>query len=176
MKHFQQNLLILLACGLCLLCTWQWYRQTRQRMQIQDLSRLVYEKSVAVRDATNSIATLNHQIAQMDSRLTELRETARTNAEVIVSLKRRRDGLETANEGLTNEIAQYQQAVDAMTTKLKAAYDGINKQNAALQELVAQRDEFVKKYNDSVQERNGIVAKYNELAARVKKMQSGQSE
>jgi hypothetical protein len=38
---------------------------------------------------------------------------------------------------------------------------------------LAQRDEFVKKYNDSVQERNDIVGKYNGLIDQVKKLQTG---
>jgi hypothetical protein len=38
---------------------------------------------------------------------------------------------------------------------------------------VAQRDEFVKKFNDEVQDRNEVVAKYNDLAARVQKLQGG---
>ena len=33
------------------------------------------------------------------------------------------------------------------------AYDGIKKQNGALKELTAQRDEFVQKFNDSIKER-----------------------
>ena len=171
MKNFQQNLLILLAIGLCCLCAFQWVGQTRQRNEIQKLNQLVYDKSVAIRDYTNSIATLNHQIAQMDASLSELRNTARTNAETIAAQRRELDRLETVNQGLTNEITQYKQATDAMTARLKEAYNGIQKQNESLKELVAQRDEFVKKYNDSVKERNDIVAKYNELAAQVEKLQ-----
>jgi chromosome segregation ATPase len=176
MKSFQQNLLIALALGLCGLCAYQWYNQTLQRVQIQSLNQLGYEKSVAIRDYTNSIATLNHQITQMDARLTELKETARTNDQIILDQQRELTRLETVNGGLTNEIAQYRQAADTMTAKLKQAYDGINKQNESLKELLAQRDEFVKKYNDTVRDRNEIVAKYNDLAAQVEKLQSGKSK
>ncbi len=35
MKNFQINLFIVLALGLCGLCTWQWYEQTVQRTEIQ---------------------------------------------------------------------------------------------------------------------------------------------
>jgi uncharacterized coiled-coil DUF342 family protein len=55
---------------------------------------------------------------------------------------------------------------------LKEAYEGIARQNESLTNLVAQRDEFVKKFNDSVNDRNDIVAKYNELAAQIEKLQS----
>src|SRR5580693_7509948 len=159
MKNFQQNLLVVLAIGLCALCTCQWYGQTLQRNQIQTLNQLVYDKSVAIRDYTNSIATLNHQIAQMDARITDLRDTAVTNEQLMVAQRR--------------EFSALQATSDVLEAKLKEAYDGINKQNETIKEVVAQRDEFVKKFNDTMKERNEIVAKYNELAAQVEKQQGG---
>ena len=57
--------------------------------------------------------------------------------------------------------------------KLKDAYAGIEKQNEALTNLVAQRDDLVQKYNDEVKDRNDIVAKYNDLAKQFEKLQSG---
>ena len=42
--------------------------------------------------------------------------------------------------------------------------------------LVAQRDEFVKKYNDEVQDRNNVVAKYNDLARQMEKLQAGSKQ
>jgi chromosome segregation ATPase len=159
MKNFQQNLLVVLAIGLCALCSWQWYSQTFQRNQIQTLNQLVYDKSVAIRDYTNSIATLNHQIAQMDARITDLRETVSTNELLLVAQRR--------------EINSLQANGDALEAKLKVAYDDINKQNDVIKEVVAQRDEFVKKFNDTMKDRNEIVAKYNELAAQVEKQQGG---
>jgi chromosome segregation ATPase len=173
MKHFQQNLLVALATCLCGLCVYQWYYQTLQRSQLQALNQLVFEKSAAIRDATNSIATLNHQVAEMDARLTELRGTMKINEATILDQKEELARLQTANGALTNELAQYQDAVGTLTNKLAEAYTGIEKQNTALKELAEQRGEFVKKYNDEVKDRNEVVAKYNELAAQVQKMQSG---
>ena len=175
MRSFQQNLLITLALTLCGLCAWQWYRETGQRNAIDTLNQRVYEKSVALRDATNSIATLSHQISQMDAQLTELRAQARTNELTLADQVRDIGRLRLQGESLTNEIAEYKAAVEKLNAKLKEAYDGIQKQNVAVKELVTQRDEFVQKYNDSVKDRNDIVAKYNELAAQVRKLQ-GQSK
>jgi uncharacterized coiled-coil DUF342 family protein len=63
--------------------------------------------------------------------------------------------------------------VAALEDRLKQACLGIDRQNAAITNLVAQRDEFVAKYNDSVKDRNSVVAKYNELAKQVAKLQAG---
>ena len=170
MKNFQVNLFIVLALGLCGLCVWQWYEQTVQRTEIQTLNRMVYDRNAAIQGYTNSIATLNHQVNQMDTRLTEIKAVAATNEQLIISQKAEIVQLQFANETATNEIAQYKAAVDALEAKLKEAYAGIDKQNGAISNLVAQRNDLVQKYNDEVKDRNDVVAKYNDL---VKQVQSG---
>ena len=173
MKNLQQNLLIVLALALCGLCAFQWYGQTVQRNEIGTLNQLVFERNAAIQSYTNSIATLNHQVDQMDARLTEVKAAAATNEQTVVSQKAGIARLQFANLNLANELAQYKQAMGTLESKLKEACAGIEKQNEALTNLVAQRDDFVKKYNDSVKDRNDVVARYNEFAARVQRLQGG---
>jgi len=174
MKDFQQNLLIALALGLCALCVYQWRGQTLQRNEISTLNRTVYEKSAAIQGYTNSIATLDHQVAELTAHMTELRQSAHTNEQLLADQRREVGKLQTTNEGLTNQITEYKKAVDTLEARLKESYAGIQKQNDALKELVAQRDEFVKKFNDSVKDRNDVVTKYNDLAAQAaEKLQGG---
>ena len=172
MRNLQQNLFILVALSLCGLCVYQWYGQTLQRNDIQKLEQTVFEKSAAIQGYTNSIQTLDRQIAQMDARITELKAQVKTNAEWVVTQKREFNRLQATADGLTNQIAEYRSAVESLQGKLKDAYSGIQKQNEAMKELVAQRDEFVKKLNDSVKERNDIVNKYNDLVSQVGKNQT----
>jgi chromosome segregation ATPase len=173
MKNFQVNLFIVVALGLCGLCAWQWYEQTVQRMAIQSLNRMVYDRDAAIQNYTNSIATLNQQVNRMDASLVEMKAEAGTNKQLIVSQSAQIAQLQFANENFTNEIAQYKAGVDALEAKLKEAYAGIDKQNAAISNLVAQRNELVQKYNDEVKDRNDIVHKYNQLA---EKFQSNTSQ
>ena len=172
MKNFQVNLFIVLALGLCGLCAWQWYEQTVQRTTIQSLNRMVYDRDAAIQNDTNSIATLNQQINQMDTSLTEMKAAAATNEQLVITQKAEIEQLQFTNEIFTSEIAQYKAGVDALEAKLKEAYAGIDKQNAAISNLVAQRNDLVQKYNDEVKDRNAIVEKYNELAKQVQKLQS----
>jgi chromosome segregation ATPase len=169
MKNFHQNLLIVLALGLCALCLYQWYDQTVERNHIEKLNQLLAEKSTAMQGYTNSIATMNDEIARMDSSLTELKQTDQADNEIILGQKRDLNRLQLTSEVLTNQIAEYTNAVATLETKLRDAYDGIKKQNAAIQELTAQRDDFVQKLNDSIKDRNGIVNKYNKLVKQVEK-------
>ena len=173
MKNFQQNLLIILALALCGLCAWQWYEQTIQRDEIGTLNGIVYQKNADIQNDTNSIAVLNHQIEQMDARITEIKSAAATNEQLVVSQKREISRLDFNNLNLTNEVNQYKQVVETLQSKLKDAYADIGKQNGTITNLVAQRDDFVKKFNDSVKDRNDVVAKYNELVGQVQKQQSG---
>jgi chromosome segregation ATPase len=172
MKNLQQNLLILVALSLCGLCVYQWYGQTLQRNEIQKLEQSAYEKSAAIQGYTNSIRTMEQQVAQMDTRLTELKVEAKTNADLVINQRREMNRLQITAEGLTNALAEYKAAVTNLQGKLKEAYDGIQKQNDAMKELVAQRDEFVKKFNDEVKDRNEVVGKYNDLVRQVEKNQA----
>ena len=172
MKNFQQNLLIIVALSLCGLCAYQWYGQTVQRNEIQILEKMVYEKSAAIQSYTNSIKTMDQQIARMDATITEFKAAAKTNADLVISQKREINRLQIDSENFTNQISEYKRAVATLEAKLKETYDGIQKQNAALKDLVAQRDEFVKKYNEGLKERNEVVNKYNELAGQVERMQA----
>ena len=173
MKNFQVNLFILLALGLCGLCARQWYEQTVQRGEIETLNRMVYDRNAAIQGDTNSTATLNHQVNQMDARITEIKAAATTNEQLVISQKAEIAQLQFANDNATNEIAQYKAAVDALESKLKETYAGVDKQNEAITNLIAQRDDLVQKYNDEVKDRNDIVAKYNDLAKQVEKQQKG---
>jgi chromosome segregation ATPase len=176
MKNFQQNLLIILALSLCVLCVYQWYGQTQQRNQVDSMNQLLSQKLAAIQGDTNTIHTMDGQIAQMDAHINELKTTIKTNEQLMLNQKREMNRLELENESMTNQITGYKQAVETLEGTLKEAYDGVKKQNDAITQLVAQRDDYVKKLNDSIKDRNDIVAKYNELAETVKKLQGDNSK
>ncbi|MDB6015620.1 MAG: hypothetical protein JWR19_109 [Pedosphaera sp.] len=173
MKNSHQNLLIVLALSLCVLCAYQWYGQTLQRNEMEQMSRVIYQKSAEIQGYTNSMQMMDKQVAQMDGRITELKNTVQTNGQVMLEQKREINRLEAGNTALTNQIAEYKKAVETVEAKLKEAYEGVKKQNESIKELVAERDDLVTKLNESVKERNGIVTQYNDLVERVKKMQGG---
>jgi chromosome segregation ATPase len=170
MKNFQQNLLVVLALGLCGLCAWQWYAQTVQRTTIQQLNQMVYDRNASIQKYTNSIATLYGQVAEMDGRITEFKATVATNSQVMASQKAQITQLQLDNDNYTNEIAQYKVAVDTLESRLKDANANIDKQNSVITNLLSQRNDLVTKYDELATNRNDIVTKYNEL---VKQVNSG---
>ena len=73
---------------------------------------------------------------------------------------------------MSNIIVLYKDIVDKLDARLKEASEGIEKQNQALKKLVADRDEAIQKYNDSVKARNALAEKYNNLVDRFNKLQA----
>jgi hypothetical protein len=63
--------------------------------------------------------------------------------------------------------------VDTLESKLKDAYTDAERQNTAFTNLLAQRDDLAKKFNDEVKDRNDVVAKYNDLVKQVSAQQGG---
>jgi chromosome segregation ATPase len=183
MKYFQQNLLIALAFALCGLCAWQWHFQTVQRGWLADKNREISRNDTAIQGYTNSLDRMSQQITRMDQTIAglndDLRQALRTNGEWIILQKREIARLGASNDTLLTDVAQYTNAVAALQSNLDTAYDGIKKQNAALEQLAAQRDEFIQKYtnmvsqyNDTVTQYNGLVGKYTNVVNRLNDLQT----
>ena len=163
MKNFQQNLLILLALALCGLCAWQWYAQTVQRKTIGDLNQMVFDRNASIENYTNSIASLNSRVDEMDERIAGLKITVATNEQMVVSQKAQIEGLQFDSDNFSNEVVQYKAAVNTLESRLKDANDGIDRQNETISNLLSQRNDLVLKYDELATNRNDIVAKYNEM-------------
>ncbi len=155
MKNRLQHLLVILALGLCGLCTWQWYCQVQQHKALATLSQTSADQMAQILHATNSIALLDQQLAQMDTRLTELRGTVQSNRVEIAAGH-------SENQRLTGALAQ--------------ANENIRLQNEALKAVVVQRDAFLQRLNDAIQDRNAVVTKYNALVQQIEEARSPRSQ
>jgi chromosome segregation ATPase len=169
MKNPLHTLLMSFALCLCALCTWQWYGQVLQRKAMTALAQTNYDESTAIQGYTNTINNMDHQIAQMDARISDLRDTISSNTVTIV-------GLQQDNSRLNIVVDQYSNAVVMLQGQMKQANESIRRQNDAMKDLVSQRDDFVARLNESIKERNDIVTKYNELTKQLEQIQGGQSK
>jgi uncharacterized coiled-coil DUF342 family protein len=165
MKNFQRNLFIVLAVGLCGACAWQWYLQSVQLNTIERLDQIIHQQSADIQGYTNSIRSMDAEINQLHDRITQLKQAALSNEQWAITEKREVARLQSAGDIMSNEIVEYKAAVEGLTNKLKEAYDGEK-------ELVAQRDDFVKRLNGSIKAQNDLTAKYNELVGRFNKLQA----
>jgi uncharacterized coiled-coil DUF342 family protein len=165
MKNFQRNLFIVLAVGLCGTCAYQWYLQALQFNSIEGKNQIIYQKSADIQGYTNSIKRMDDEISQLRDRITQLKQAAVSNGQWAITEKREVARLQSSGDIMSNEIDQYKAVIGSLTNKLQEAYDGEKK-------LVAQRDEFVKKLNDSIKSQNDLTAKYNDLVDRFNKLQA----
>jgi uncharacterized coiled-coil DUF342 family protein len=172
MKNLQQNLLMLLALGLCALCAWQWYVQTLLHNEGAALQKTIFKQATQIQGYTNSIKNMDAEIAGLSTRINELKQAAMTNEQAASEQKREILRLRSAGDMMSNQIVQYKEVVDKLEERLKEASEGIQKQNDAIKQLVAGRDDAIKKYNDSIKERNALAEKYNGLVERFKNLQA----
>jgi uncharacterized coiled-coil DUF342 family protein len=165
MQNFQRNLFILLAVALCGTCAYQWYLQANQLGKIETLNQSIYEKAAAIQTYTNSLKLRDDDISQLQDRVTQLKQTMVSNDSWALDEKRLVVRLKSDGDILSNAIVQYRGVVDDLTNKLDKAYTGEK-------ELAAQRDEFVKKLNDSITAQNALTTKYNQLVDRFNQLQT----
>jgi chromosome segregation ATPase len=166
MKNPLQSLLIAFAIALCGLCTWQWHGQMLQQKRMNTLAQSDYDQSVAIQGYISSAKKMDDQIAQMDGRLTELRDTVNTDNTAISKLR-------ADNSRLTGSVEQYSKVAAELEARLKQADDAIRRQADALKNLVQERDDYADRLNQSIKERNDTVTKYNAL---VKQFETTQNE
>lgn len=165
MKNFQRNLFIAIAIALCGTCVYQWYQQALQLNTIERQNQIIYAKSSDIQGYTNSIKTRDDEINQLHDRITQLKQAAVSNDQWAVAEKREMARLQSAGDILSNEMVEYKAAVDDVTNKLARAYKDE-------QELAAQRDQFIKKLNESIKAQNDLTTRYNELVDRFNKLQA----
>jgi chromosome segregation ATPase len=165
MKNFQRNLFILLALALCGTCAYQWYLQAIQFNALEQRNRSISSQAADIQGLTNRVKRADDEINQLKDRITELKQAAVSNDQWAISERREVARLESDGEFMTNEIVQYKAAVSQLDSKLTNAFAGEK-------ELAAQRDEFVKKLNDSIKAQNDLTTKYNELVDRFNKLQA----
>ena len=172
MKNLLQNLLILLAMCLCALCAWQWFVQTRLHNEGEALQDTLAKRTSEIQGYTNSIKNMDSEIAGLSTRVNELKRAATTNEEAAAEQKREILRLTKSSAVMSNEIVQYKDIVDKLEARLKEAGDGISKQNEIIKQVAAARDDAIKRYNDSIKERDALAEKYNNLVERFNKLQA----
>jgi predicted RNase H-like nuclease (RuvC/YqgF family) len=175
MKNFQVNLLFFLSLALCGLCAWQWYIQTLLHRDGERLQEIIFEQAGEIQGYTNSMKNMDAEIAGLSARVNELKQAAMTNEQISLQQKQEISRLQGSNDVLGSQIVQYKDIVEKLEAKLKEASEGIAKQNESIKLLISERDDAIKKFNDSMKERNALVEKYNDLVERIKKLQAGAS-
>jgi uncharacterized coiled-coil DUF342 family protein len=175
MKNLQQNLLMILALALCVLCAWQWYVQTLLHNEGEALQRTIQKQAADIQEYTNSIKNMDSEISGLSTRMDEMKQSALSNEQTALEQKREILRLHSSGDALSNQVVQYKDAAIKLDARLREAADGVEKQNEAIKLLITNRDDAFKKYNDAMKDRNALAEKYNELVERFNKLQAARS-
>jgi len=178
MKRLLATLLVLISLGLCAVSVVQWQREARLRGHIADLVRRLEAENALRIEAERKVREYEKEIA----RLTELR--AEVEAKLIEVTREFNDlSTDSTARGITiaiymRELMQAQAGLDAARLALGKGADAIRdhnaavtaqnsaleKQNAMLKQLAAERDAAIEKLNTRTREFNELVEKYNKLS------------
>jgi len=154
------------------LCTYQWLRETDTRQTVQSLHNTRFKLESEIQQHTNRIHHMDLRIAELADNTVRLEGLLRTNELTIVGLRDNLNTAESTNQLLLAQLDVYTNAFTQATNQLAKAYDDIKAQNDLIKQVAAQRDEFVTKLNEAIEERNKVVGQYNELVQKVEEFQA----
>ena len=158
--------MVILALGLCGLCAFQWVRETKLRMRVEELQaerqKLNDEKTVVEAQGKR----FQEEIQRVERERADLFKSAQTNNEALVKIR-----VDLAKANL--EVDRSKRASDNYKDAFEKANDAIRlqnertaKQNAEFAKFQEERKEFVEKYNALVKQHDANLTQYNDLVAK----------
>jgi chromosome segregation ATPase len=169
MKKFQENLLIVIALGLCGLCVWQWVREAGLRHRTESLSKELYAKKELIQTLEGQLKRSEADVLRLDQLKTDLTATIKTNRHEIVSLTKLSEKLEKEIETQKAQMDVYKDAIEKANANIQTQNENIKKQNEMLKDLAAERNASVEKYNQVVTQYNDLVKQFEKFQEDVKK-------
>lgn len=180
MKSFLPNLLLGLALGLCALCAVQWAREARLRRELAAALLQARDKSQAEQALQASLKRADAELARMDARNLELKQTGQTNSQENAALRQQLKQAASDAATLRAKLAEYTAAVERQNDSIRRQNETVAKQNkditelnAALKRLADERNAWAKKHDDGVAKFNDLVRQYNAL---VKQLEAAQTK
>ncbi|SRR6266511_2325375 len=169
MKKFLENLLIVIALGLCGLCIWQWVREAELRKEAEDLSKALYKEKEVVQNLEGHLKRSEAEVMRLDKIKTDLTETIKTNRQEILALTKLTEKLEKEVENQKAQIDVYKDAIEKANANITKQNETITKQNETLKQLADERNASVDKYNQLVNQYNDLVKQFEKFQQDVQK-------
>lgn len=167
MNKFLNNLLIVLALGLCGLSVFQWNRETRLHTDRQDLQNKLSDREQNIESLQATIKRVERDVARLETVKTELTATVASNRLEITDLKKNLYQAEREGDALREQVTAYKDAVDKQNESLKKQNEIITEQNTKMKELADERNSMVERFNKLAKDYNQVVKEYNDLVDRI---------
>ncbi len=170
MKNFLQGLLIFFALCLCGMIAFQWVRETRLRMDVQELTNKVQNKTENILNLEADIKRRDKEIQRLDELKTTYFAEVKTNAALADAFSKDLHRATNQVASLESSVEQYKEALKIANENVVTANDRIKKATEDLQGVAEERNEMAKKYNKMATDFNELATKWNTQQQELMKM------
>lgn len=173
MRKVLENLLIVLALGLCALCTYQWYRESHLRRQSEVMSKEIFDKKEAIQGLEDRLKRSEAEVLRLEDLKAQLTDTIKTNRQELATLTKYSEKLERDAESLKTQVQAYKETVEQANASIRKQNEDIKKQNEIIKQLSEEKNAVVMKYNEVVNQYNDLVKQFEQYQ---KDVQSAQKQ
>jgi len=146
LKYMNLIGVVALAC----LCVTQWLHDRRLNLEIKRLDQVRLEQSAKIDDQANQLKGLNEDLDQLKASLV-------TERDLRSQIEQKFGTAEAANEQLTLERDQLKGAITNWANAVALRDERMKEANARIEELAADLNASIRKYNELVTNYNAAV-------------------
>ena len=146
LKYMNLIGVVALAC----LCVTQWLHDRRLNLEIKRLDQVRLEQSAKIDDQANRLKGLTEDLDQLKASLV-------TERDLRSQIEQKFGTAEAANEQLTLERDQLKGAITNWANAVALRDERMKQANARIEELAADLNASIRKYNELVTNYNAVV-------------------
>lgn len=165
------TLLIVLACGLCGLVAYQWYRDADLRLQLADRNKQIQGLNEQKHEVEMTGKRVEEELKRVEQLKERLTEQDKTNKAELSRTKRELSEMTVKWERATKQGDSYKAAYDKMATDIKAQNESVKKLNEAYMNALAANKDAVEKYKKLATDCEDLNNRYNKLFEQAEKLQ-----
>lgn len=165
------TLLIVLACGLCGLVAYQWYRDADLRLQLAERNKQIHGLNEQKHEVEMTGKRVEEELKRVEQLKERLTEQDKTNKVELSRTKRELSEMTMKWERATKQGEAYKAAYDKMSTDIKAQNESIKKLNDAYGNAVTVNKDTVEKYKKLASDCEDLNNRYNKLFEQAEKLQ-----
>jgi septal ring factor EnvC (AmiA/AmiB activator) len=165
------TVLIVLACGLCGLVAYQWYRDADLRMQIADRNKQIQGLNEQKHEVEVTGKRVEEELKRVEQLKERLTEQDKTNKVELSRTKRELSEMTVKWERATKQGEAYKAAYDKMAADIKGQNESMKKLNEAYVNAVAVNKDTIEKYKKLASDCEDLNGRYNKLFEQAEKLQ-----
>ena len=165
------KLLIVLACALCGLVTLQWLQDAKLRGEIAGLSQRVLDLAEQKKTVESAANRVEAELKRVETLRARLLEQDATNKQEMLQLRKEVVDSRLKADSAAKQGEAYKDAYEKQKAITAQANETILKANESTKQLLTERDGLIAKYNALAAKQESIILQYNALADHLKKLQ-----